>query len=189
MPRANHTLARRARSDLERDALAHPAFAHLSAADVLDHVESGLTRSVGEMPEPERRGRVFSQIYILLGKHCCLCNAVTSPCQMNPPLRTCLSFCKWLCGDFDGSCTMDARTYPLCANCNAKVVIFSANANGTGWGRGCQPTLANDGQFIAVLHSIFGDKCFRARVEANAATFAALRFDPRAGRANQRIAA
>lgn len=181
---ASTTLAKRARSDLERDALAHPSFVHVSEADVLDHVESGLAEAhrwvPAGSPDVEYRARVFSHIHILLGKHCCLCNSITAvPAPAYSPLRTSLPFCKWLCGDFDASSLTHSRTHPLCSNCNSPIVCFSAREHGTGWGQRASPVLQNDAEFVTALHLITHDKCFRKRVEANAAIYDSLRFDPR----------
>jgi len=181
MSRAAHAAATCARSDLERAALAHPSFVHHTEFVVLDHVASGLATANREVPlgsdDIHYRAYVFSYLATLLGRNCCLCGSVSALNRLHPNIRTSLPFCKWLCGDFDGSCLSSAITHPLCPNCNSRVVIFSARHHDTGWGSSAQPVLTDDIEFVTVLFEITQDRAFRKRVEANAE--AVLRFDPR----------
>lgn len=182
MSRAAHKAATCARSDLERAALAHPSFVHHTEFVVLDHVASGLGSANRDVPfgadDAQYRAYVFSYLATLLGAHCCLCGEVRSPNRLHS-FRTSLPFCKWLCGDFDGTCLTGAYTYPLCQNCNSRITIWSARNNGTGWGSSCQPVLKDEMEFVTVLHIITNGRDFRSRVKANAERFLSARFDPR----------
>lgn len=183
MPRADRKWMEDSRSLLELDALAHPSFVHVGREDLLDHVSSGLAASCVALPfdapDVEFRAHVFSYQAVLLGVNCCLCGSIRQPSQFHSFAASCLAFCKWLCGDFDGTCLNGSRTHPLCSNCNAKVLIFSAEHNGTGWGSRARPALTDELQFVSVLQLITSDRSFRKRVEANAARWETLRFDPR----------
>lgn len=182
------TIGKGSRSDMERDVLSHPGFAHQSEPLLLDHVSSGLAYCNREVAfgsdDAQYRGAVFSYIASLLGIHCCLCGAVRDAAA----LRTSLPFCKWLCGDFDGTSLSGARTHPLCDNCNSAVVCFSAKHHKTGWGRSCSPVVLDE-EFPILLLSLYSDRVFRSRVESHAAEFGRLRFDPRVGRRHYRVAA
>lgn len=178
MPRAAKTAATRARSLLERDALSHPAFVHHTADAVLDHVTTGLIDANREVPlgSPDiaYRARVFSSMAILLEVHCCLCGST----RKGQAFRSSLPFCKWLCGDFDGTCISGFPTHPLCNACTTKIVIFSGRNNGTGWGSSCQPVV-HEVQFPQLLCVFYADRDFKRSVAKNADSWRRLRFDPR----------
>lgn len=182
MQRADRKRMEDSRSLLDRDALAHPSFAHVGREELLDHVSSGLAAASRALPfdapDVDFRAHVFSYLAVLFGSNCCLCGDVR-PYRQMWHFRTCHAYCKWLCGDFDGSSLSGSQTFPLCPACNCKVLIFSAQHNGTGMGGAALPALTGELQFISVLHLTATDRSFRKRVEANAEHWATLRFDPR----------
>lgn len=126
--------------------------------------------------EPMFRPAVIGFIASHCGVMCCLCGEL----RHTPGYPTCPKFCDWITG-FSGS----SRRYfhfsmaPLCPSCNAKVLVLSHRWNGSEMGPYGQPLLADDVQFVSVLHLIARDKHFRSRVKKNADRFRNARFDPR----------